>query len=371
MRRILVIIHVILLFILLAKPVYAGPLDIIGKDEMEQAIPEQAQNYLDENSISLEDTAGIMSITPDSIFSGLFDMVKDEVTAPLKLLMAICAVIMLCALLEGFKESNENSQLAQTFNLVGVVVAAGIVAVQISDCIYSACQTLKLASTFLLSYIPVFTGVIAVSGNITTASIYNVTLFSVAQFMAQFAANTLVPLIGGFLALSIVAAINPTLNLVGIAKGIKTLLTWIIGLMMTVYVGLLTLQGFVGAAADSVTLKAAKFAVSGLLPIVGSAVAEAMNTLHGSLGLLKAGVGTFGIIVGISTMLPTIINVLMVKLAISGAAMVGNLFGIKRISDMLVSASAALTIILALLASMCVILVISTALILAMGMGLG
>ena len=135
---------------------------------------------------------------------------------------------------------------------------------------------------------------------------------------------------------------------------------------MTIFVGLLTVQSFVGTATDTLALKATKFAISALFQSSGSIVRGAQYRA-GSMGILKASIGGFGIIAGAMTMLPTIIYVIMIKGAISLAGIVSDIFGTTKLSSLFKSSSATLSIIIALLVSTTLMLIISTTIMLMTG----
>lgn len=348
---------------------YSEQYDISGASELQEQVPDDAKNFVKENGISASDSGGLLSLSPGKIFDTVISMVKNKLTSPLKMFTALMGVILLCSLLEGMKSTVGEEQLTQTFNIVGILTAATMVAIPITGCISEASAALRAGGNFMLSFVPVFSSVTAVTGNITSAAVYHTLLLAVAEFSVQLASGMLMPMLGCFLALSIIAAVNPDLNLHSFANAIRTVTLWALGLIMTVFVGLLTIQGFVGTAADTVTIRAAKFAIASFVPIVGGALSDALTTVQGSLGVLKAGIGGFGIAVGVMTMLPTILSVLLLKLSIDLAAFAGEIFGVGRITVLLKSAASTLTIILALLLCFCLMLVISTTIIMMMGLG--
>ncbi|NMA79501.1 MAG: hypothetical protein GX967_02510 [Clostridiales bacterium] len=341
--------------------------DIEGMDELRETMPEQARDYLSDNSISAEDSSGLMSLSPNKLISDIFTMAKDRITLPIRLLASLIGVVILCSLLESMQDTVPKSSLSNTFGIVGVVASSTILTVQIGDCIFQATQTLHDGSDFMLLYVPIFSSILAVGGNITSATVYNTILFGAAQMISQMTSTIFVPMIGSFLALSIVGSIMPELNLISLANAIKGITMWGLGIIMTIFVGLLTVQSFVGTATDTLALKATKFAISAFVPVVGGALSEALNTVQGSMGILKASIGGFGIIAGAMTMLPTIIYVVMIKGAIAVAGIVSDIFGTTKLSSLFKSCSATLSIIIALLVSTTLLLIISTTIMLMTG----
>lgn len=341
--------------------------NIEGMDELSEAVPEQARDYLSENDISADDSSGLMSLSPAKLLGDVLSMAKSKAISPIKLLASLIGVVILCSLLESMQDTVHKSSLSHTFGVIGVIASSTILTVQIGDCIFQATQTLHDGSDFMLLYVPIFSSILAVGGNITTATVYNGIVFSAAQIISQMTSTVFVPMIGSFLALSIVGSIMPELNLISLANAIKNITMWGLGIIMTIFVGLLTVQSFVGTATDTLALKATKFAISAFVPVVGGALSEALNTVQGSMGILKASIGGFGIIAGAMTMLPTIIYVVMIKGSISIAGIVSDIFGTTKLSSLFKSCSATLSIIIALLVSTTLMLIISTTIMLMTG----
>lgn len=73
--------------------------------------------------------------------------------------------------------------------------------------------------------------------------------------------------------------------------------------MLTVFVGLLSLEGTLSSSVDGLTAKTAKAAVSNFIPVVGKVLGESIDTVIGCASILKNAVGLVGviIIIGICT----------------------------------------------------------------------
>ena len=147
-----------------------------------------------------------------------------------------------------------------------------------------------------------------------------------------------------------------------VQNGAVTLLT----LLLTVFVGLLSVQGTVAAAADTVTTKTLKFAVSSFVPVVGGALGEAMNTVQGGLGLIRSAVGGFGILAAAAAFLPELLSILMMQLALSAAGAAADVLGVKEAGGLMKSASSVLSLLAGMLMVFGMLFVVSLSLMMAM-----
>jgi stage III sporulation protein AE len=150
------------------------------------------------------------------------------------------------------------------YNIISVIIAVNVICAPVSECIADAADTLNSGGEFMIGYIPVFTGITASAGNVTSAMSYSAVIIMASEAAVQLASNYIMPVLSICMALGVVEAVNPSFSLSGITAGIKKAASVMLGFVMTIFVGLLTVQSIVGASADTIGVKAAKFMVSTL-----------------------------------------------------------------------------------------------------------
>lgn len=334
------------------------PDELSGMDSAKEALSDEAREYADKN--------GADSISFGSLITDLVGVVKDKASAPLKLFGVLCAIAVLYSALENFRDGSSCTEVTGVYGAAACACASAAAITHISGIIEETVNTVKMISLFMKSFVPVLSGVIAVGGNVGAASVYNLSLLGCCELITVIAESFCFPLLGCYLALCVCSGLNDDLQLSGLAKGIKTAVITIIGICMTAFVGLLTVQGFVAKAGDSVAMKTAKFAVGSFVPIVGSAISDALASVQGSIGLIKASTGAYGIIAGIATVLPALVLVLLTKLAAEASAVAADIFGVPRMASLYRSFGAVLTVLTAIILSVTVALIVSTAVMLIM-----
>lgn len=339
-----------------------------GQSQIIDALPDDLRDKLEESDIT-PDNSGALALSVEDVFGFIWDSFNKEITKPLTMLISLVGVVLLCAVIEALRDSTGSSTAIKTFNVVGVLAGAGMMCVYISECVVRTSSTLKAGGTFLVTFIPVFAGIMAVCGQLTTAPVFNSIIIIAAQVFSHIMILVLMPLSSCILGVSAAGAVNPDLKVERIAELVKKIVIWILGILVTVFVGMLSLQSFVTNAADTVAMKATKFAVSNAVPIVGGAISDALMTVKGSLGLLRSSTGTFGIIAGLGILLPAVISVVCYKIALGIAGAISDLFGISQLTSLLKSGENVVTIILAMLSCFALLAVISIALMLVMGLG--
>lgn len=221
----------------------------------------------------------------------------------------------------------------------------------------------------MLCYVPVFASVAAASGSVTSAASYNAAVIIAAKAAVELISAVLIPAVSICMAMGIVSSITQTVKLSGIISLLKKWASLILGFIMTVFTGLLSIQSVVGASADNLAAKAAKFVVSNCIPIVGSAVADAYSTVRTGLGMLRGAAGAFGVIAFVLIILPPIIETGCMYLAMTAAQAIADIFGVGELSSLFSNAASVLSILTALLACFAVMFCVSTFILMAAGLG--
>ena len=287
-------------------------------------IPEEAVDGLDKIGVNTLAPEKIAGVSPDGLFSLFLNAAASSFSAPLRCLLITSAVSLLYAVINGFDASEGVKKTASAATVMAVAVSAyAPVISQISK----ASNLISECSNFMTAFVPAYSSVIAASGKPSTALVYGGLLIGAIQLISQLTVMVFVPLLSVILAVSLAGAVNSSLHIDSIINTVKSFVGWGLGLIMTVFVGLLGVQGVVTSAADTLGVKTAKFALGSFVPVVGGALSEAYGSVLGGLGLIKSTIGAFGILViaviFIIAMTPTLLMLVSVRLSAGVARILG------------------------------------------------
>ena len=119
-------------------------------------------------------------------------------------------------------------------------------------------------------------------------------LFS--NLLIDLISGLLVPLLYGYIAACVAQAALGREELKRMADLLKWTVTTVLTIVTTAFVAYLTASGVVAGTADAAAVKAAKFAISGAVPVVGGILSDAAETVLASAGVLRGTVGVFGMV---------------------------------------------------------------------------
>lgn len=341
MRTLFSIIVAVLLITFCGASASADEIDY-GRDELESALTDEARDILENEGITPETPA---TFSFSEALGKIFELIRDKSAAPLRMLCGLCGVVLFCALAESV---SAEGNLKTVLSAVGALCGAGIAASAMYGLLQSSLTAISAAANFMIVFIPVLTGISAAMGHTLTAAAVNSAILAASQLFSQLAANFLAPLCGAILGVSTAGAVHPQLKLEKISELVKKLVIWGLSLLMTIFTGVLSLQTAVSAASDNAAIKTAKFMVSQGVPIIGGAVSDAVNTLHGGLAILKSTVGTYGIIAAAVLVVPVLAELLCFRLAAALSQGLAEMFDLKELAGLLKSCGAVVTIITAI-----------------------
>ena len=233
--------------------------------------------------------------------------------------------------------------------------------------ISSMSYVIKGAAGFILCYIPIMTTIMIASGQSISATSYHIMMIAAGQVISQVSSNFLVPCMNTVLGISIVSSTSEILNLDRICDMFHKIIKWILGFSVSIFVGLLTLQNLVSSSADSIGSKTMKFALTSFVPVVGSALSDAFNTVEGCIKLLKSGVGAFGVIAGGAIFMPIIIECSIWIIFLHICVYFGEIFELTKICSILKSSSKVMETMFAVIFASMLVLAVSTVLMLVIG----
>lgn len=342
----------------------------IDTSRLGDSLTPEVREFIEEKNFTVDNTDAMTKITPKEVLEYVWEQFKDKLTSPLKLLASLLAVIIAASLIESVEDSFASKSTAKLFGVICVLISVGIISGAVSDSLDSAANALNDGGTFMIGYVPVFAGITASSGSVTSAVAYNLLILFVAQNAVMLSGEVVIPALSVCMAMGIIEAVNPDFHMSGITEAVKKAVNFAMGFIMTIFIGLLSLQSIVGASADTLGVKAAKFMVSNCIPVVGGAIADTYTTVKHSLGLLRGGVGFFGIAAIFIMILPPLLEITAMRLVFTAADAAAELFGVSRVKILLKNTNWILSAVFSILVCFSVMLIISTAILMLVGLNI-
>lgn len=308
----------------------------------------EAAKYLPEDNASFG--AGLLQIIKKGI-----EYMNPSMTDAIRVCISLMAIVMLIIILNTIVKSG-----AQVPQLIGTV-AISLALIQPSNTLIQlGVATVEKLSDYGKLLLPVMTAALAAEGGITaSAGLYTATaVFNTILLSAI--SKLIIPLIYCYIVVSI--AKNATQNqlLSNISKFMKWALTWTLKIIIYVFTGYVAITGVVNGTVDASAVKATKLALSGAVPVVGSILSDASETVLISAAFVKNSAGITGLFAILSLWIGPFLQIGVQYVFLKLTAGLCGVFGDTKASDLVKDFSSALGFLLAAVGTMCLLLLIST-----------
>jgi stage III sporulation protein AE len=201
------------------------------------------------------------------------------------------------------------------------------------------------------------------TGSITTSGLLEPNILFVIEFTGNVIVTLVLPIVSIITALVIVSKISDRVQISKLANFMKSSVVWFLGIILTVFVGVVSLEGTLTSSVDGITAKTAKAAVSNLIPVVGKILGDSVDTVLGCGLVLKNAVGVVGVIIVIGICVVPVIKLATLSVMYSIASAVIEPLADGKIVKMLDEMGGIFKLLLAILCSVSVLLIIGITLV--------
>ena len=279
-------------------------------EEAEELLEEFSSLIPDGSGVSLEENELLLGIGFDGIMGAVINALRGEGSEIVKFFFTVLGFAILSVVVSL---SSFNSASAERCAGVGVAVLTGA---SIYPRLYSIFMTvgdsLESVSSFFGAALPVLTAITTASGSVKTAAVQAANMNITLGIVGTVAVKLLLPLSFALLAIALVSSFGDG-GVATVGKGIKGLFSFGLGIVTAVSSAAVALQTVIASASDSAALRAARYAASGLIPVVGSSVSSALSTLAGGFAYAKSTVGAAAIAVIVALTMTPLLSLLLYR----------------------------------------------------------
>lgn len=283
----------LLALFLLPAPGRAAELsDAVGMDELTGAAEEYLDGYLNVDELTGNDLgSGARAI----LNTGSGEL-KGALRRAGRSGVLLLAVALLCGLTSSVQDTLGSAGELDPSRLAGAAAVTVIAAADVNSLMGLGRRALEQMSAFSKVLTPAAAAVCAASGSPMAAVARQSATLLFYTLLLTLVDQLLVPLVYAYVAASAAQAALGNEGLKRVAALLKWAATILLSGLLTVFVLYLNFSGAAAGNADALTQKAAKTAISGMVPVVGKILSDAAETVVAGAGLLRGTVGVVGLL---------------------------------------------------------------------------
>lgn len=329
-----------------------GALDTNIEEILQDLDVEALQEYLDSLTQQQKDAlggdilevlrslvTGDYALDYDNAFSAIGGMVFDELSGLIPAFCAICSVSVLCGILGRFKSSFAEKGTARIVFFVGYCAVLVLILSSLAGVIQDCADTVSSMQRQMQAIFPILLTLIATSGGSVSVAVYRPAVLFLSESVVGIVAGIVFPLASLMCVLNMAGNMSGELKLKNFSAFFASVIKWTLGISLAAFTVFLSVQGITSATYDGFSFKAAKYAVSNTVPIIGSFLGSGFDLVVAGSVLIKNSLGACGIFLLVIVLAVPLVQLVAYNLFLKLAAAVTEPVGDEKVSSFLSSLS--------------------------------
>lgn len=293
-------------------------------EELLQALDtEELQNYLD----TLKDFRGVdvkeklmsvitgdYSLDYSSLFSSVISLVWDEAQVMLPAFAVILAVALLCGALNSVKNSFMDSTMSDIINFIGYIMVGTVILACLIGVLEAGFGAITQMKKQMEIVYPILLTLMAASGGSVSVGIFRPAVAFMSGAVTNLFTAVVLPTSVAVIVLAFVGNLSSEVRTERLGELFKSFNKWIVGLSLGLFSIFLTVQGITSAQYDGLSLRAAKYVLSGSVPIVGGFLSGGLDLVIAGSAIIKNAFGSFAVFLLFGTLLRPLLLMIVFQL---------------------------------------------------------
>lgn len=302
-------------------------------ENVEDALPPDARDLLEQLDDDTADS-GTLSAGAAKLWNKAWTLLTAEVRSSVRVMVVLLGAVLLYGVAEGSFQAAGHPLMANFTPLAFVLVITMTAAGDVQTMIGSGTETMEQLDVLGKALLPTLAAAVAASGGIVSASARQVATVFFSNLLLTLIRNVLLPLVYFYVAAAAADAMLPQRRLAGISRAIRKGTVWLLTGALALFTLYLTVSGAAAGSADTVTARLARSAV-GVLPVVGSILADAADSVLAGAGAVKNTVGAAGLLAVLAVCLLPLMRLGVQYLVYKAAAFLAGILGAEQLTGLI------------------------------------
>jgi len=303
--------------------------------------------------------SGELSLKPENLGKTLLSVLGHQVLGTAPLIGKLLILAVLGAVL-GQLQVAIGGSVGKTAQVMTYLVLLSLAITSFKESLNIATGAIDQMVGLMQTMFPVILTLLVTMGNLTSAALFKPLIMGSLTVLATIIKTVILPLFFLAAVLKLFNNISEQFKLSKLAGLFEFAGKISLGVIMTVFIGVMTVQGVTGGVADSVVFRTAKYSAD-LIPVVGKFFKDAVELVITSGLLLKNAVGIVALLAIIIICLGPLIKILAMILVFRISAALIEPLGEKPLADSLQDMSKSLIFILVTVASVAIMFFMAVA----------
>ncbi len=368
-RKLAVIVVVLILYLCMASFAYAEPARA-DNSEAEKELTENVDNIVD--NLDLSELEAYLSTLSDSQraligTSGLKDRIKAVISGNLSndyssfisyiasvlgvnianylpIIVSIITIAVAYSLMSSLRGKFASDSVQNIVYYACVALLIVILFTQIFSLIAAVRKTVNELRNQMRITFPILLTLMTAVGAGSSVAVYKPGVAILIGGIAELITVFIIPAFIVGIVMTAVGNLSDGVKLGKLSGFFSSVSKWLLGTAFFVFTAFMAVQGITASVYDGVSVRTAKFAISKYVPVIGGYLSDGLNLVMSGSVLVKNAVGTTALVLLFVSVIPTVVQILMLVLSLHFAGAVIEPLGDSRMSSLVSSLAKNLTL---------------------------
>ena len=302
-------------------------------------------------------------LNTNQLLKNIFPLLGNEIKDALKVMGSILIIVLIHSVFKSISDNLNNKSVSQITYYVQYILIATVIMTNFSSIISMTKEAVGNMISFIQLLFPLLMTLMLASGSVVSVNLIQPIILFIINLISNIFQSIIIPIVLVGTALAIVSKISDKIQIDKLSKFVKSSAVWVIGILLTIFVGVLSVEGTLGSSVDGITAKTAKAAVSSFIPVVGKVLGDAVDTVIGCSVILKNAIGIVGVIIVIAICITPILKLAVITIIYHLTAAICEPIADSKIVSLISQMADTFKILLAIVCSISVMLIIGITLV--------
>lgn len=180
----------------------------------------------------------------------ILNLLGTEVITGVKAIGSILVIIVIHSILKSISESLENEGISKLIYYAQYILIITIILANFSDIVKMVQDTTTNLVAFMNMLVPLLITLMISTGSIATSGMIEPIILFMINFIGNMIQNVILPFVMIFTALVILSKLSDQIKINKLTKFFQSGIVWFLGVVLTIFVGVVSLEGTMSSSVD-------------------------------------------------------------------------------------------------------------------------
>ena len=232
-----------------------------------------------------------------AVLAGIVRYLLHEVIHNGRLIGTVVLLTVFCMILETVQSAFERGTVSRAAYAVAFMVLLVIAANSFNAAFGYAREAIGGMVEFMIAMVPLLLTLLASTGSVVTVTVMHPLIVFMIYAVGTLIHGVVFPLLFFSAVLHIASSLSDRFKATQLADLLRAAGAGTLGVLLTVFLGVITVRGAAGTVTDGVALRTAKFVTGNFVPVVGRMFSDAADAVLSASVVVKNAIGIAGVVI--------------------------------------------------------------------------